>query len=768
MNLSWRMASLFVALASTSTAGCVRSSCVQAPPSVLAAAQADRGAQGASVADAGAARATSAADPQFLADYTATLRFSLGAPTRVTLSPDGSRAYFLRSGPRSFVRDLYVLEASGAPARVLVTAESILRGGEEQLSAEERARRERQRQTGRGITAYEPSPDGTKLLVPLSGKLYIVDAQTGAARELSTQQRGAPVDARWSPDGRMISLVRGGEVYVVDVATGRERALTTSAGAGISHGTAEFVAQEEMDRMEGYWWSGDGRSIAFQETDERGVEELRVSNPTRPDEAPEVNRYPRAGRPNAVVRLGVVPVAGGRPTWIEWDRARYPYLARVTWPARGPLTIVVQNRAQSEVVVLTADASTGVTRAILTERDEAWVNLEPGLPRWLGDGSGFLWASEASGESALELRSPTGALVRRLGESAKFRALISVDEAARAAYVTGGEEPSETHVFKVSLEDGAATSLTRGRAEHEMVFARAGGARVHTTLAIDGPRAWVFERADGTSIAALPSVAEEPRAVPNVEIVTVGAERFRAAIVRPRNFRRGTRYPVIDAVYGGPGARQVTSARHRYAMSQWLADHGFIVVSIDGRGTPYRGRQWERALRLRLDDTPLDDQVSGLRALGQRYNELDLGRVGVYGWSFGGYLSALAALRAPSVFHAAVAGAPVTDWREYDTHYTERYMGMPEGTPQERAAYERSSLVAHASELSRPLLLVHGTADDNVYFSHSALFSSALFRAGKSHEFLPLVGFTHIVPDPVVNERLYRRIAEFFVQHLAP
>ncbi len=705
-------------------------------------------------------------DPRFLADYTATLRYSLGAPTRVTVSPDGSRAYFLRSGPRSFVRDLYVLEASGAAARVLVTADSILRGAEEQLSAEERARRERQRQTGRGITAYELSPDGTKLLVPLSGKLYIVDARSGAATELATQQRGAPVDARWSPDGRAISLVRGGELWVVDVATGRERALTQSAGAGVTHGTAEFVAQEEMERMEGYWWSGDGQSIAFQETDERGVEELRVSNPTRPDEAPEVNRYPRAGKPNAIVRLGVVAITGGRPRWIEWDRQRFPYLARVAWPARGPLTVVVQNRAQSEVVVLSADATTGATRAILTERDEAWVNLEPGLPRWLADGSGFLWASESSGQSTLELRSPAGVLVRRLGERARFRSLVSVDEAARVAYVTGGEEPSETHVFKVSLEDGAVTQLTRGRAEHEMVFARAGGARVHTQLAIDAPRSWVFERGDGTEIAALPSVAEEPRNAPNVEIVTVGDAAYRAAIVRPRGFRAGQRYPVIDAVYGGPGARQVTSARHRYAMNQWIADHGFIVVSIDGRGTPFRGRVWERALRLRLDDTPLEDQVAGLRALGARYPELDLGRVGVYGWSFGGYLSALAVLRQPSVFHAAVAGAPVTDWREYDTHYTERFMGLPEGTAQEREAYERSSLVAHASELTRPLLLVHGTADDNVYFSHSALFSSALFRAGRAHEFLPLVGFTHIVPDPVVNERLYRRIAEFFVERL--
>jgi dipeptidyl-peptidase-4 len=754
---------LFVAsLSAAALASCARSSCVQAPSSLVNLADEQRRAAAATDAGARASRPTHQPDPGFLADFSATLRYSLGAPTRMSLSPDGARLYFLRSGPRSFVRDLYVLQA-GAPARVLVTADSILRGGEEQLTAEERARRERQRQTGRGITAYELSPDGSKMLVPLSGKLYIVDAQTGAARELASQQRGAPVDPRWSPDGRSISMVRGGELFVQDVATGAERALTTAAGAGISHATAEFVAQEEMDRMEGYWWSGDGQSIAFQETDERAVEQLRVSNPTQPSEEPEVNRYPRAGTNNAVVRLGVVRVTGGRPTWIEWDRQRYPYLARVAWPARGPLTVVVQNRAQTEVVVLSANTTTGATTAIHTERDEAWVNLFPSLPRWLADGRGFLWASERSGHTVLELRSPTGALVRELGAAVKFRGLASVDEGARCVYVTAGEEPSETHVFKISLETGASEQLTRGRAEHEMTFARSGGARAHAIFTLDGPRRWSFEGADGAEIAPVPSVAEEPRNPPTVELVTVGDRAFRAAIVRPRGFVPGARYPVIDAVYGGPGARQVTSARHRYVMNQWLADHGFIVVSIDGRGTPHRGREWERALDGHLDDVPLDDQVAGLRALGARYPEMDLSHVGVYGWSFGGYLSGLAVLRQPSVFHAAMAGAPVTDWREYDTHYTERYMGLPDA---ERAAYDRSSLVTNAQSLERPLLLVHGTADDNVYFSNAALLSNALFRAGRPHEFLPLVGFTHIVPDPIINRRLYERIAEFFVTHL--
>jgi dipeptidyl-peptidase-4 len=764
-----RVALIVASLSAAALASCARSSCVQAPSSLVNLADEQRRASAvATDAGARAARPTHQPDPGFLADFSATLRYSLGAPTRMSLSPDGARLYFLRSGPRSFVRDLYVLQA-GAPARVLVTAESILRGGEEQLSAEERARRERQRQTGRGITAYELSPDGAKMLIPLSGKLYIVDAQSGAARELPSQQRGAPVDARWSPDGRSISMVRGGELFVQDVASGAERALTTAAGPGISHATAEFVAQEEMDRMEGYWWSGDGQSIAFQETDERAVEQLRVSNPTQPNEEPEVNRYPRAGTNNAVVRLGVVRVTGGRPTWIEWDRQRYPYLARVAWPARGPLTVVVQNRAQTEVVVLTANTTTGATTAMHTERDAAWVNLYPSLPRWLADGRGFLWASERSGHAVLELRSPTGALVRELGAAVKFRGIASVDEAARCVYVTGGEEPSETHVFKISLETGASEQLTRGRGEHEMTFARSGGARAHAIFTLDGPRRWSFEGADGAEIAQVPSVAEEPRNPPTVELVTVGDRAFRAAIVRPRGFVPGARYPVIDAVYGGPGARQVTSARHRYVMNQWLADHGFIVVSIDGRGTPHRGREWERALaghlRRRSARRP---GGAGFGRSGRAIPSWTSSHVGVYGWSFGGYLSGARHAAATVGLVSRCDGGRAGDRLARVRHALHRAVhGLARGRATTAYVPQGSLRDLGRRASSGRCLLVHGTADDNVYFlQRRAALERALPRRAAAR--VPAAGgaSTHIVPDPIINRRLYERIAEFFVTHL--
>ncbi len=707
-------------------------------------------------------------NPEFLEQYAATRRFAAGQPTAIKLAPDGSAVLFLRSGPRSFVQDLYEFDTATGQERVLLTVESILKGAEEHLSAEERARRERMRISARGITSYEVSKDGTKILVPLSGRLFVIERAAAKVTEL-VSDKGYPIDPRFSPDGRYVACVRNGDLYVFDIPTKTERRLTTGASDTTTHGLAEFVAQEEMDRREGYWWSPDSGAIAYQETSTDGLEIMHILDATNPVQKPDSWPYPRPGKKNAEVRLGVIPSNGGEIKWVSWDAQKYPYLAKVVWSENAPLTILVQNREQTEEVLLSVDEATGKTSLLLVERDEAWLNIDAAMPKWLRDGSAFLWTTEQRGCRQLELRHRDGTLNGAL-TSADFtlKGFIDVDDHRGLVYVQGTDDPTQTHLYRVSLKAApeSCVRLTSQEGLHNAIFSENHDVYVHTGTTTEGRRLFVVRRSDGMEIGSLRSVAEQPPLVPKIERTMVGGDpAFHAVLVRPRSFNSEHRYPVIVSVYGGPHAQTVIASPLAYPLHQWVADHGFIVVSIDGRGTPSRGRDWERAIKGNFIEVPLADQVAGLRALGKKYRELDLDRVGIYGWSFGGYFSAMAVMRRPDVFDAGVAGAPVADWLDYDTHYTERYLGLPERNSD---GYKASSALTYASRLSKPLLIIHGTTDDNVYFLHSLKLSNELFRAGREHDFLPLSGFTHMVADPLVTKSLYARIVRYFQEHLHP
>ncbi|RMH23554.1 MAG: S9 family peptidase [Planctomycetota bacterium] len=723
--------------------------------------------QGQAGAGTGVVRgSTPIADPGFLRQYAETYRFGAGRPTAIRATPDGDAVLFLRSGPRSNVRDLYSFDPATGAERVLLTAADLLGGGEEALSAEEKARRERMRLSARGIARYTLSKDGRRILVPLSGDLYVVERATGTTQRL-TSDAGYPIDPRFSPDGSRLGVVRDRDLYVQDIATGAETRLTRRDSDAVSYGVSEFVAQEEMGRFHGFWWSPDGEKIAVQRTDESGVEVLRIMDPTRPENPPHEWRYPRPGKANAEVTLGIMPATGGEMVWVQWDRGRYPYLATVKWSEHGPLTILVQNRTQTEEVLLAVDDETGYTTPLLVEEDPAWINLDQDMPRWLPGGRGFLWTTERRGAWQLEHRAPDGSLIRVLTPTDfGYRGLVHVDEATGDVIVQASAEPTETHLWRVPMDAtrGGPRPLTSEPGSHGAVYAERGGLHVHTYETSDGRRGWDVVGASGRRLGSLTSVAEAPPFEVNIEWARVGgARRYDASIIRPRDFRPGASYPVIVSVYGGPHAKTVTRTPGRSLLNQWFADHGFIVVQFDGRGTPNRGRAWERAIKNDVITGPLADQVEALRATAQRVPEMDLSRVGIYGWSFGGYFSAHAVMQRPDVYRAGVAGAPVADWLDYDTHYTERYMGLPEANPE---GYERASVLTHAPNLERPLLVIHGTADDNVYFMHSLKMADAMFRGGREFEFVPLPGFTHMVPDPLVTERLYTRIIGFFEKTL--
>ncbi|MHC4416432.1 MAG: S9 family peptidase, partial [Planctomycetota bacterium] len=708
-------------------------------------------------------------DPDFLEQYAATYRFRLGRPTSIKPTPDGRAVLFLRSGPRSFEHALYEYDVGTARERLVVTAQALLRGAEETLTPEERARRERKRLVARGITSFALSEEGSRVLVPLSGRLFVLERSDGSAREV-TIDGGPAADPQLSPDGTRIAYVKNGDLHVTEIASARERRLTQDADGTRTNGLAEFVAQEEMGRHHGFWWSPDATLIAYQQTDTAGVEVLSIMDPTRPQRPPNRWPYPRAGTKNAEVRLGIVAAEGGPTQWVEWDRGRYPYLASVKWQENAPLTVLIQNRRQTAEALLAVDTASGRTRTLLVERDDAWVALDQRMPHWLSDGNGFLWTTERGGGWRLEMRDRDGRL-RHAITPPRFglHGFVHLDEERGRIYVLAGPDPTETHLYRLPLEpDGSEPQrISENAGLHGAVFAEKGAVFVHTHQGMKG-ESFKVRGVEGDVLGELDSVAETPRfgldLSGTVHFTTVEDDpKLHAVLIRPRTFEPDRKYPVLLHVYGGPTGQMVRKSSRGYLLAQWIADHGYIVVSIDGRGTPRRGRDWQRATKNDLIDIPLQDQVRGLRMLTGACDALDLSRVGIYGWSFGGYFSAMAVMRRPDVFHAGVAGAPVVDWLDYDTHYTERYMGLPQ---ENLSGYEAANVLTYAGGLSRPLLVIHGTADDNVYFMHSLKLADALFRAGRHFELLPLPGFTHMVPDPLVTRRLYTRIVSFFDAHL--
>lgn len=711
-------------------------------------------------------------DTSFLKKFAETRRFTLGRPQNPKVSPDGGTVLFLRADVDKPRLKLFEFDVASGQSKELLSPESLLKGGEENLTPEEKARRERMRLSAGGFADFHFDTTGKNILLPLSGKLFVFERATGKATELKTGT-GSLVDPKWSPDGKKVAYVRGFDVYVCDLATNTETAVTKGGTLIKTHGLAEFVAQEEMSRFTGYWWSPDGKHIAYEEADHTGVETWYVADPLKPDQKPAEQFYPRPGEKNVSVRVGVIPLAGGETVWLDWDRKEYEYLAAVRWEDFAPLMLQVQDRKQQKLLLLSADIKSGKTKKVLEEKDAAWVNLGSNGPQWNGALGGFVWlGADKEGEAEIQHRNTDGVLNNIL-VPAKHRpdAIMSVYSSRFDTFIVyaGGTDPTQRHIYRhktrsLNVNPGSENdeALTSAAGIHNAVFGKYGGPFVVVSTTLKAmPKSTVFNR-DGVPLGELPSVAKEPDFTPNVTVEKVGD--FYTAIVRPRDFDPKKKYPVLLDVYGGPKHLHVVQAMRNWLVPQWLADQGFIVVAVDNRGTPGRGREWERSVYQKFGTVPLEDQVKGLHLLCDKFKELDKDRVGIVGWSFGGYMAANGVLRKPDVFKAAVAGAPVTDWEDYDTHYTERYMGL---LPESKKEYDAANLLPLAKDLKRPLLLVHGTADDNVYYRHTLKLSDALFRAGRDFESLPLPGVTHMyTSDPVVMERLWAKTATFFKTHL--
>ena len=698
-----------------------------------------------------------------------------GAPA---FSPDGRWVTYLHSPDRSLRRELFVVDAGTGESRSLL-GRAPSEVTEETLTLEEKLRRERARELGVGVTSYAWVEATGAILLPLTGGLWLLDGVTGAEPRLVVD--GEVIDPQASPDGRLVAFVRDAEVWVAPLdGPFAAQPLTSGAAArGRTHGLAEFVAQEEMARSHGFWWSQDSRSIAFAEVDESHIPVYRIVHQGSDqvgEAAQEDHRYPFAGCDNARVRLGVVVVAIGadarpveavpEPVWM--DLPPHEYLARVHWLADGALVAQLQDRAQSQLDVVRLDPVKGTASVLWTETSDVWVNLHDCF-RPLDDGC-FLWASERTGFLHLEVRHADGSLQRVLTSGDWLvTGVAAVDEDRGLVWFTAtADSPLERHLYEVPLTGGPARGVTQEAGSHAVVVHPGSGRFVDTWSSCSTPPAvYLRELESGAVVAPVspgfdPRLARLPIVPPELTTIeTADGTELHVALYRPEG--EGP-FPTVVSVYGGPHAQRVTDSWGTTAVmrNQYLRSLGFLVVMADNRGSANRGLAFEGAIRHDLGHLEVEDQAEVIAVLTER-GLVDPTRVGIYGWSYGGYMSAMCLARRPDVFHVAVAGAPVAHWDGYDTHYTERYMGTPQENPD---GYERSSVQAHVDSIVGHLLLVHGLIDENVHFRHTARLLNALTRAQVHAELLLFPDERHVPRAEADRRYMEQRISDFLTTHL--